>query len=159
MLATVAHEPKHHINKEHLVLPAWWNGRHKRLKISGLNRPCRFESGRGYQILASFAFKVKHTWLISPKNGTQTWSKRNSLGSQTDGLGCVNEQMVSVNKMMTPRYIASTYTEGARRTISTDTGGGRERPWCIKFKPNRNVPTPYSRFSLLNLTESRSDYL
>ena len=27
-------------------------------------------SGRGYQILASFAFKVKHTWLISQKGNS-----------------------------------------------------------------------------------------
>ena len=39
-------------------VPAWWNGRHKRLKISGLNRPCRFESGRGYHVLGDFSFKT-----------------------------------------------------------------------------------------------------
>ena len=43
--------------KQHVAyLPAWWNGRHKRLKISGLSRPCRFESGRGYHVLGDFSF-------------------------------------------------------------------------------------------------------
>ena len=39
-------------------MPTWWNGRHKRLKISGLNRPCQFESGRGYQIFLHFPLKI-----------------------------------------------------------------------------------------------------
>ena len=25
-------------------MPRWWNGRHRRLKISWLNKPCGFES-------------------------------------------------------------------------------------------------------------------
>ena len=38
-----------------LAWPTWWNGRHRRLKISRLYRPCRFESGRGYQAKADFS--------------------------------------------------------------------------------------------------------
>jgi hypothetical protein len=30
-------------------LPEWWNGRHEGLKILWPLRPCRFESGLGYQ--------------------------------------------------------------------------------------------------------------
>ena len=48
-------------------MPTWWNGRHKRLKISGLNRPCQFESGRGYQIILPFPFKIWLKFLISAK--------------------------------------------------------------------------------------------
>jgi hypothetical protein len=48
-------------------MPTWWNGRHKRLKISGLNRPCQFESGRGYQIILPFPFKIWLQFLISQK--------------------------------------------------------------------------------------------
>ena len=56
--------PLHRINYRYVRptqhVPAWWNGRHKRLKISGLSRPCRFESGRGYHVLGDFSFKTKH---------------------------------------------------------------------------------------------------
>ena len=50
-------------------LPTWWNGRHKRLKISGLNRPCRFESGRGYQVLLILPLDVyqKPRTLFAPR--------------------------------------------------------------------------------------------
>ena len=65
--------------------PTWWNGRHKRLKISGLSRPCRFESGRGYQVLCDFFFKIKHTWLILPKRELKRRQKGTLLGQKRVG--------------------------------------------------------------------------
>ena len=66
-------------SKQHVeYLPAWWNGRHKRLKISGLSRPCRFESGRGYHVLGNYLLKATTRFFIG-ENGTQKETKRNSF--------------------------------------------------------------------------------
>ena len=79
-------------------MPAWWNGRHKRLKISGLNKPCQFESGLGYLIFsAGVAFKVKHTWLILRKRELKR-GQRNSLGLETCVFGiCEKEDRFGEN--------------------------------------------------------------
>ena len=61
--------------------PTWWNGRHKRLKISGLSRPCRFESGRGYHVLGDVSFKIKHAWLILRKRELK-WGQKGTLLGQ-----------------------------------------------------------------------------
>ena len=103
-------------------MPTWWNGRHKRLKISGLNRPCRFESGRGYQILASFAFKVKHTWLISRKRELKRGQKGTLLGQKrvSADAGPINELYSANLPQIKPLYSPSVSEVDAYSDVSAD---------------------------------------
>ena len=39
-------------------MPTWWNGRHKRLEIPGLNRPCQFETGSWVPDIFIVSFKI-----------------------------------------------------------------------------------------------------
>ena len=79
-------------------------------------------SGCGYQISASFAFKVKHTWLISRKRELKRGQKGTLLGQKrvSADAGPINELYSANLPQIKPLYSPSVSEVDAYSDVSAD---------------------------------------